>query len=163
MEFWDGSGISWTICKQSAPRSRQITTPAAHHSIFTGQMLFQTPNQQCQNTEGRYIKYASHYLKIAKPTGCWICPGSARVACGNPDTDRRRCRCQSSCSWQRWTLCPRSAEPFWCRSPTPPSPRRSPSHSDEISLSICTHEIRHDNDHYAGCQLMEGVRGIELK
>ena len=21
--FWDGSGISWTICKQSAPRSRQ--------------------------------------------------------------------------------------------------------------------------------------------
>jgi len=28
-----GSGISWTICK-SAPRSRQITTPAPHHSVF---------------------------------------------------------------------------------------------------------------------------------
>ena len=28
------SGISWTICKQSAPRSRQITTPTPHHSIF---------------------------------------------------------------------------------------------------------------------------------
>jgi len=27
-----GSGISWTICK-SAPRSRQITTPAPHQSI----------------------------------------------------------------------------------------------------------------------------------
>jgi len=27
------SGISWTICKLSAPRSRQITTPAPHHSI----------------------------------------------------------------------------------------------------------------------------------
>ena len=27
MGFWDGSGISWTICKQSAPRSRQINTP----------------------------------------------------------------------------------------------------------------------------------------
>jgi len=27
-------GISWTICKQSAPRSRQITTPTPHHSIF---------------------------------------------------------------------------------------------------------------------------------
>ena len=25
MWFWDGSGISWTICKQSAPRSRHIT------------------------------------------------------------------------------------------------------------------------------------------
>ena len=45
------SGISWTIRKQSAPSSRQITTPAPHHSIFTGQMLLLTPNQQCQSTE----------------------------------------------------------------------------------------------------------------
>jgi len=29
----DGSGISWTICKQSAPRSRQTTTPTPHHSV----------------------------------------------------------------------------------------------------------------------------------
>ena len=29
----NGSGISWAICK-SAPRSRQITTPAPHHSVF---------------------------------------------------------------------------------------------------------------------------------
>jgi len=39
-------GISWTICKWSASRSRQITTPTPHHSIFTGRMpflmLFQT-------------------------------------------------------------------------------------------------------------------------
>ena len=28
-----GSGISWAICK-SAPRSRQITTPVPHHSVF---------------------------------------------------------------------------------------------------------------------------------
>jgi len=28
-----GSGISWAICK-SAPRSRQTTTPAPHHSVF---------------------------------------------------------------------------------------------------------------------------------
>ena len=27
------SGISWNICK-SAPRSRQITTPAPHYSVF---------------------------------------------------------------------------------------------------------------------------------
>jgi len=33
MGFWDGSGISWTICKPSAPRSRQITTPTPHHCI----------------------------------------------------------------------------------------------------------------------------------
>jgi len=52
MGFWDGSGISWTICKQSAPRSRQITTPTSHHSTFAGRMLFLMPNQQCQSTEG---------------------------------------------------------------------------------------------------------------
>ena len=45
------SGISWAICK-SAPRSRQITMPAPHHSVFTGRMPFLTPNQQCQSTEG---------------------------------------------------------------------------------------------------------------
>jgi len=31
---------------------RQITIPTPHHSIFTGQMLFLTPNQQHQSTEG---------------------------------------------------------------------------------------------------------------
>ena len=46
-----GSGISWAICK-SAPSSRQITMPAPHHSVFTGQMPFLPPNQQLQSTEG---------------------------------------------------------------------------------------------------------------
>ena len=32
-ETVSGSGISWEICK-SAPRSRQITTPAPHRSVF---------------------------------------------------------------------------------------------------------------------------------
>ena len=32
-ETVSGSGTSWAICK-SAPRSRQITTPAPHHSVF---------------------------------------------------------------------------------------------------------------------------------
>jgi len=39
--------------KKSAPRSRQITTPTPHHSVFTGRMLFLTTNQQCQSTEGK--------------------------------------------------------------------------------------------------------------
>jgi len=47
------SGISWTICKQSAPHCRQITTPTPHHSIFTHWILFLTPSQQCQSTEGK--------------------------------------------------------------------------------------------------------------
>ena len=32
--FWGCSGISWTMCKQSASHFRQITTPTPHHSIF---------------------------------------------------------------------------------------------------------------------------------
>ena len=43
---------SWAICK-SAPCSRQITTPAPHHSVFTGLMPFLPPSQQRQSTEGK--------------------------------------------------------------------------------------------------------------
>ena len=39
-------GTSWTMCKQSAPRSRQITTPTPHRSIFTGRMLFLTVSKR---------------------------------------------------------------------------------------------------------------------
>jgi len=69
--FWDGSGISWTTCKQSAPRSRQITTPTTHHSIFTGQLLLLRPNQQCQSTEGRKVlkKSAKTTETPTSPTG----------------------------------------------------------------------------------------------
>ena len=48
-----GSGISWAICK-SAPRSRQITMPATHHSVFTSRVPFLPPNQQCQSTAGTF-------------------------------------------------------------------------------------------------------------
>ena len=44
--IWGCSGISWTICKQPAPRSRQITTATAHTQFFIGRMLFLMPNQQ---------------------------------------------------------------------------------------------------------------------
>ena len=47
-ETVSGSGISWAICKP-APRSRQITTPAPHRSVFTGRMPFLPPNEQRQN------------------------------------------------------------------------------------------------------------------
>jgi len=60
MGFWDGSGNTATIRKQSAARSRQITTPEPHHlitlsSTSRGRMLFLTPNQQCQSTGGATV------------------------------------------------------------------------------------------------------------
>ena len=50
-ETVSGSSNSWAACK-SAPRCRQITMPAPHHSVFTGRMPFLPPNQQRQRTEG---------------------------------------------------------------------------------------------------------------
>ena len=47
------SGISWAICK-SAPLSRQITTPAPHHSVFLQARCHSCrPTKQCQSTEGK--------------------------------------------------------------------------------------------------------------
>jgi len=53
--FWDGIVIRRAIYKQSAPCSRQITTPAPHHSVFTDQMLFLMPIQQYQGTKGNAL------------------------------------------------------------------------------------------------------------
>jgi len=53
-EIVSGSGISWAMCK-SASRSRQITMPAPHHSVFRGRMPFLLPNQQRQSTEGTLL------------------------------------------------------------------------------------------------------------
>ena len=58
-ETVSGSGISCTICK-SAPHSTQITTPAPHYSVFTGQMPFLPPNQQRLSTEGT-VQYTGKY------------------------------------------------------------------------------------------------------
>ena len=52
---WQWHQLDYNICKQSAPRSRQITTTTPHCSIFTGRMLFLTPNQQCQSIESTHI------------------------------------------------------------------------------------------------------------
>ena len=74
-ETVSGSGISWAICK-SAPCSRQITTPATHHSVFTGQMPFLPPNQQCQSSEGTNKLNADYknscWDREYKLTGYWL-------------------------------------------------------------------------------------------
>ena len=52
------SGISWTICKQSAPRSRQITTPTPYlqdlenvcPGICLAMMQTQMPKYTCPHT-----------------------------------------------------------------------------------------------------------------
>ena len=51
---------------------RQITTSTPHHSIFTGRMLFMTPNQHCQSTEGTpwpIVKYREYPACARHGTG----------------------------------------------------------------------------------------------
>jgi len=48
---WQWHQLGHNLCK-SAPRSRQITTPAPTTQFFTGRMPFLPPNQQRQSTEG---------------------------------------------------------------------------------------------------------------
>ena len=68
-ETVSGIGISWAVCK-SAPRSRQITIPAPHHSVFTGQVSFLPPNQQRQSTEGSYCRtLTGNPMQEVQPTG----------------------------------------------------------------------------------------------
>ena len=74
-ETVSGSGISWAVCK-SAPRSRQITMPAPHHSVFTGRMPYLPPTDsvkalKAQSTEGTAQSTESHMInrKIFSKSG----------------------------------------------------------------------------------------------
>jgi len=57
--FRDGSCIGWTVCKQSAPRSRHTNTPTPHQSIFTGRTLFLTrpvwARERCRISPPRFL------------------------------------------------------------------------------------------------------------
>ena len=92
-ETVSGSGISWTICK-SAHRSRQITTPAPHHSVFIGRMPFLPPNQQCQSTD-RWITW-KHNATIPN---YWMdaCIKSHHEAVSDNNTFQH---CLSQVNWQ---------------------------------------------------------------
>ena len=112
MGFWDGSGISWTICKQSAPRSRHITTPAPHHSIFTGWMLFlMSPNhtvskhwrQRCSNMNCRQLHRACCHLR------CSRCDHVSSRFSRRPQWDDV-CRCRI---WQGQAACTDNSRVPW--------------------------------------------------
>jgi len=61
------------MCKLFAPRSRQITMPAPHHTIFTDCILFLTPKQKRQSTESKNSinnnKNWSHRIKTKIQNG----------------------------------------------------------------------------------------------
>ena len=64
-ETVSGSGISWAICK-SAPRSRQITTPAPHHSVFYRPDALPA-TQPTASKHWRDVYYFYHYHRVISP------------------------------------------------------------------------------------------------
>ena len=63
MGSWDGSGISWTICKQyvfctSLQTDNHTNTSSLN---FYRPMLFLTSNQQRQGTKGKATIMEMHY------------------------------------------------------------------------------------------------------
>ena len=66
-ETVSGSGISWAICK-SAPHSRQITTPAPHHSVFCRPDAL--PAAKPTGSKHWRLNFLHLWLKILKLT--WI-------------------------------------------------------------------------------------------
>jgi len=79
-ETVSGSGISWAICK-SAPRSRQITMPAPHHSVFYRPDALPA----AQPTASKHWRHLSE--------GCKLYIMSARVA------NKQLATCIMQCRW----------------------------------------------------------------
>jgi len=72
-----GSGISWTIYRLFAPRCRQITTPAPHHSIlsFTDSDLAPCSKHFLSTMSERSHTHTHNHL-----TNLWILSGTSRVS-----------------------------------------------------------------------------------
>jgi len=77
-----GSGVSWAICK-AAPRSRQINTPAPHHSCFLHVFYRKMKNVSTTMTRSaaiagcRRTARSSLFLEIL--SSCNICTNSVIV------------------------------------------------------------------------------------
>ena len=108
-ETASGNGINWAICK-SAPRSRQITTPTPHHSVFKGQMPFLPPNQQRQSTEGTQHLLLLHPFNGLFSRTTWV-SWYQKYQKGKTSLDLNEARDDGvwGCSGISWTICKQSA------------------------------------------------------
>jgi len=96
--------------KSFAPPSKQITTPAPYHLIFTGRLLCLTPSQRCHSTEGTDRCYLLLDMLIGQLDTCFwlidrsfsvmrclcltvvlLCRALARLAAGAADRFPRHC------------------------------------------------------------------------
>ena len=102
-ETVSGNSISWNICK-SAPRSRQITTPTPHHSVFyrpdalpatqptaskhwrhlqAHKMSAKAESEDVERFVWFALRTASADTKISVPVIPWFCRLTSRRICRN--------------------------------------------------------------------------------
>jgi len=78
-----GSGISWAICK-SAPRSRQITMPAPHYSVFYRPDVFPaaqpTASKHCISKYVDLLTYQSCCKPHCLQPLVWVTDASANLS-----------------------------------------------------------------------------------
>jgi len=91
------SGISWIICKQSAPHSRQVTTTTLHHSFF-----WSDAHPDAQQTASKHWRHIEKNKRMTtmnkwyvglKPRAPWI------------QTPRHTCTASCESFWSSWTCC----------------------------------------------------------
>ena len=80
-----GSGISWDICK-SATRSRQITTPAPHHSVFNKPDALPA----AQPTASKHWRYHQDKMWLLPALGSCQLPAASMVSEARRPCIRRR-------------------------------------------------------------------------
>jgi len=78
-----GSGISWAVCK-SAPRSRQITTPAPHHSVFLqARCPSCRPTNSIKALKANCTVYVIMYICVPES---WVYPTMCSMAQGHKNS-----------------------------------------------------------------------------
>ena len=98
-----GSGISWAICK-TAPRFRQITTPAPHHSVFYRPDALPA----AQPTASKHWRHTHTDARQCYVNRCMNCGSSNRPVWQLLKHRRNRQ------SWQTWTQsCSSAASRLW--------------------------------------------------
>ena len=109
-EAVSGSGISWAICK-SAPRSRHITTPAPHHSVFyrpdalpAAQPIASKHWRQPQPAIQQLRNWLYHLCHLLKPHICHSFQASLHKLL-NPTKSQVNPHCpENDESWEFWWI-----------------------------------------------------------
>ena len=119
---WGCNGISWTICKQSAPCSKTDNHTNTSSLCFSGRLLFLTPNQQCQSTRWQ-LDAAYHCRCIHCIVICVLLCLPGPIYCWS-----QLCVLQKQVNWSRcsfgvWTRVGPLKEPCIRWGPWSPQPR----------------------------------------